>query len=412
MPDATKPTLPANPDKEDRGPFSFARHRNSLLLIGGCVLLLIVARSCNLRQEQTAKAQKELRQRDSGQRDQTDEQEQLRLLRKQLLDAQKREEQKLEADKAEQQAAVTPALTPAQQERMGAMAANGGAAAPGDQNARRDASGVVRQQGVNSLASTPATPAVPASLIISYRSEAAATEPKPAEQTAAPAVSAAAPPPGPAATAPTGNPEDQQHDLAASTGDKYRIRQGTWLPCTEELRINGALASGIDCLISIPVYSTSGAHLLIPQGTVALGKVQRVGNVNQERLLVAFDTFIMPDGYTVTVRDADGLDQIGQTGLRDKVNHHYLQIFGVSIAIAGISGLSQIGNYGTAAITPGAQYRAGVTQNMSESSMQVLDRFLNVLPTFIIREGARNNIHLPWNLWLPDYAKHSMKENL
>jgi type IV secretion system protein VirB10 len=228
------------------------------------------------------------------------------------------------------------------------------------------------------------------------------------------ATSAAANAPGSSPVNPTfapktPNPEDQQHQLAASTGDKYRIREGTWLPCTEELRINGFFAGNINCLISIPIYSTSGTHLLIPQGTVALGHAAAVSGQNQQRLFVVFDELIMPDGYTVNYDNASGLDQIGQTGLRDKVDHHYLQVFGVSVGLAALSGLSQIGNYGNSAITAGSQYRSGVTQSLSESSVHILDKFSNVLPTFVIREGARNNIQLPFNLWLPDYAKHMMK---
>jgi type IV secretion system protein VirB10 len=210
----------------------------------------------------------------------------------------------------------------------------------------------------------------------------------------------------------TPNLEDQQHQMASFTGEKYRIREGTWIPCTEQLRINGFFAGNINCLISIPIYSTSGTHLLIPQGTVALGHAAAVSGQNQQRLFVVFDELIMPDGYTVNYDNAAGLDQTGQTGLRDKVDHHYLQVFGVSVGLAALSGLSQIGNYGNSAITAGSQYRSGVTQSLSESSVHILDKFSNVLPTFVIREGARNNIHLPFNLWLPDYSKHTLKGDL
>ncbi len=40
----------------------------------------------------------------------------------------------------------------------------------------------------------------------------------------------------------------------------------------------------------------------------------------------------MPDGYSVDLDQFQGLDQIGEQGLKDKVNNHYLQIFGTSIA--------------------------------------------------------------------------------
>ena len=54
-----------------------------------------------------------------------------------------------------------------------------------------------------------------------------------------------------------------------------------------------------------------------------------------------FHRLIMPDGYSVSLDKFQGLNQIGETGLRDQVNHHYLQVFGVSLAIGAIAGFSQ-----------------------------------------------------------------------
>ena len=199
-----------------------------------------------------------------------------------------------------------------------------------------------------------------------------------------------------------------------ATGPTYRIRRGTLLPCTQMLRINGAFASSINCIVAIPWYSTDGTHLLIPQDTLALGHTQKVSSTQQERLFVSFDQFIEPDGYTITVKDTDGMDQIGQTGLRDKVYHHYAQILGASIAVAAIGGLAQIGNFNnsSAAYSPMSQYRAGFTETMSENSIQILNRFLNILPTFVIREGARNNIYVSKDILVPDYRNHTMPGNM
>ena len=52
----------------------------------------------------------------------------------------------------------------------------------------------------------------------------------------------------------------------------------------------------------------------------------------------------MPDGYPLDLDKFVGLNQAGETALRDLVNHHYLQIFGASLAIGAIGGLAQIGN--------------------------------------------------------------------
>jgi type IV secretion system protein VirB10 len=175
------------------------------------------------------------------------------------------------------------------------------------------------------------------------------------------------------------------------------------------LRINGSAASGINCIVSIPWYSTDGNHLLIPQGTLALGRTMSVNSVGQQRLFVTFERLIQPDGFTSAVQNSDGVDQIGQTGLHDKVDHHVPQVFGAALALAAIGGLAQIGNTGYSIYSPGGQYRTGITESLSASSMRILERYTSILPTFVVREGARNSIYIAHDLYLPDYEHHQIE---
>jgi len=64
-----------------------------------------------------------------------------------------------------------------------------------------------------------------------------------------------------------------------------------------------------------------------------LGEAKKVEAFGQQRLAVFFHRLIMPDGYSVSLDQFKGLNQIGETALRDKVNNHYLQIFGASLAV-------------------------------------------------------------------------------
>jgi type IV secretion system protein VirB10 len=109
------------------------------------------------------------------------------------------------------------------------------------------------------------------------------------------------------------------------------------------------------------------------------------------RLAVSFHRLIMPDGYSVSLDKFQGLNQVGETGLRDQVNHHYLQIFGVSLAIGALAGLSQANTrYGTGESGLDA-YRQGVASSLSQSSLHILDKYLNVPPTFTIRQFHRSH---------------------
>lgn len=100
------------------------------------------------------------------------------------------------------------------------------------------------------------------------------------------------------------------------------------------------------------------------------------------------------------------MNQIGENGLRDQVNHHYLEIFGVSIAIGAIAGLSQANTAYGLTESATSEYRQGFAASLSQSSLRILDRFLNILPTFTIREGHRIKIYLASDLQLPAYDRH------
>ena len=165
-------------------------------------------------------------------------------------------------------------------------------------------------------------------------------------------------------------------------------------------------------MLTEDVYSHNRQKLLIPKGSRVLGEVRPVEQFGQERLAVVFHRIIMPDGFSLDLDQFQGLNQIGETGLKDKVNHHYLRLFGVSLAVGAIAGLAQAGTrYGNDYSSADA-YRQGVSRSVSASSMQILDRFLNVLPTFTIREGHRIKILLAGDLVVPAYADHQMPDDL
>jgi type IV secretory pathway VirB10-like protein len=192
----------------------------------------------------------------------------------------------------------------------------------------------------------------------------------------------------------------------------YPIYEGTVLETVLNNRLDGYFSGPINCMLTTDVYSQNGAHVLIPSGSRVLGEVKRVDTFGQQRLATVLHRLIMPDGYSVSLDQFKGLNQIGETGLRDKVNNHYLQLFGVSIAIGAIAGLAQSNaNYG-GNVTGTQAYEQGVSNSLSQTSLHILDRYLNILPTLTIREGHRIKIYLTQDLMLPAYDKHVAEAEL
>jgi type IV secretory pathway VirB10-like protein len=198
----------------------------------------------------------------------------------------------------------------------------------------------------------------------------------------------------------------------AAAGKTYVLFEGTILETVLINRLNGGFAGPVECLLSTDVYSNDRQHLLIPAGAKLLGETKKVDTLGQTRLAVVFHRILMPDGYSVSLDQFKGLNQIGDTGLRDQVNNHYLRIFGVSLAVGALGAIAETGTAGSLN-APGADaMRQGFAQSAAQSSAQILEKFLNIMPTVTIREGHRVKVYLAGDLALPDYSNHKMPSDL
>jgi type IV secretion system protein VirB10 len=198
----------------------------------------------------------------------------------------------------------------------------------------------------------------------------------------------------------------------AAAGKPYLLFEGTILETVLMNRLDGSFAGPVECLLSTDVYSNDRQHLLIPAGSKLLGETKKVDTFGQSRLAVVFHRVIMPDGYSVSLDQFKGLNQIGDTGLRDQVNNHYARIFGVSLAIGALGAIGEAGTAGGLNASNADLMRQGFAQSTAQSSAQILDKFLNVMPTVTIREGHRVKVYLSGDLALPDYHDHKMPSDL
>ena len=214
----------------------------------------------------------------------------------------------------------------------------------------------------------------------------------------------AGPPPAPTPANPRIAPPAPAASPAAAsitTTPKYRLFEGSVIETVLTNRLDGTYTGPVNCLVSVPVYAAD--HLVIPAGARVLGEARAVNAFGQSRLAVTFHRLLMPNGDSITLDGLQGLNQAGDLGLRDQVDRHYGQIFGVSLALGVITGFSQASTTVGPDATGAAVYRQGVASSVAQSSTRILDRFLNLLPTVTIREGHRIKVYLSGDLELPAY---------
>jgi len=201
-------------------------------------------------------------------------------------------------------------------------------------------------------------------------------------------------------------------DYAA--GQPYVIYEGLTMDTVLMNRLDGDAVGPVKVLVSNPVYSHDRQHVLIPEGTIVLGEARKIGSVGfgqQRRLAVVFHRMIMPDGYSVDLDQFHGLDQIGEEGLKDKVNNHYLEIFGTSIALGVIAGAAQITQGGGVYGGSGPQaFTNGAASSVSQSATTIMDRFMQIPPNITIREGHRVKVYFTQDMLLPTYENHTIPQ--
>ena len=180
-----------------------------------------------------------------------------------------------------------------------------------------------------------------------------------------------------------------------------RITEGSFLEAVLVTQLNGDFPGPVLAQVSVPFYSADRQRILIPRGARVIGTAGSVTGQDQSRLGVGFHRLIWPDGRSAAL-EFRGLNQAGESALRDEVDRHYFSTFLAAGAVGILSGLTLRGANPYAGGRAAVQ--AGVGQGLGESATQILDRFLNRLPTITIRAGHRLRIWFTSDVLVPPPA--------
>ena len=167
-------------------------------------------------------------------------------------------------------------------------------------------------------------------------------------------------------------------------------------------QLTGDFPGPVLAVVSLPFYSADRQRVLVPRGARVIGTAQAVAQQDQSRLAVSFHRLILPDGRWVSL-DFQGLNQVGEGALKDQVNRHYFSMFAAAGAVGILSGLTLRGSNPYAGGREG--FQAGVGQGLGQSATQILQRFLNRLPTLTIRAGHRLRVWFTSDVLVPRPTK-------
>ena len=177
------------------------------------------------------------------------------------------------------------------------------------------------------------------------------------------------------------------------------VRTGSVIPATLISGINSDLPGQIIGQVAQDVYDTpTGKYLLIPQGSRLVGEYASRVQYGQSRVFAVWQRIVFPDGKALDLGAMPGSSGAGYAGFRDRVNNHYLRIFGsavmMSAILAGIE-MTQDDNASTGNAQRMSDALSEALGNQLGGVMaEMLSRNMSIAPTLEIRPGYRFNVML------------------
>ena len=195
-----------------------------------------------------------------------------------------------------------------------------------------------------------------------------------------------------------GDPDDDYlENSKKKPRSPYEVKAGSYIPAALITGINSDLPGSVNAQVTENVYDTvTGNYLLIPQGAKLVGEYNSSLTFGQTRVQVVWNRIIFPDGKSIDLEKMQGVDIAGYTGFQDKVDNHYLRIYGNAVLLslmgAGYDILNQNAEQQQGYENPRDIVAANVGQKLSDVSGQTLEKNMDVQPTVIIDPGYKFKI--------------------
>jgi len=184
---------------------------------------------------------------------------------------------------------------------------------------------------------------------------------------------------------------------------RFQLRAGFVIPAVLLSGVNSEVPGTIIAQVAQDVYdNATGSDLLIPQGARLIGSYSSNVQYGQSRLFVVWQRIVFPDGRALDIGAEPGTDSAGYAGFKDRVDSHWVQIFGSAVLMSAISaGISYSqdryqqgnGNY-YAPPRYSDELSQAVGQQFGQAAAKLLEKNLDIAPTLTIRPGYRFSVLL------------------
>lgn len=185
----------------------------------------------------------------------------------------------------------------------------------------------------------------------------------------------------------TGNRTTTSLERLAAPASPNIVQAGSIIPAALITGIRSDLPGQITAQVTQNVYdSPTGRILLIPQGARLIGEYDSQVSAGQNRVLLAWDRLIMPDGRSILLDRQPGADARGFAGLQDGMNYHWGNMLKAALVSTLLGVGTEFATSNDDELLRALRY--GTQDTINQTGRQLVQREVNVPPTLTIRPGA------------------------
>lgn len=164
------------------------------------------------------------------------------------------------------------------------------------------------------------------------------------------------------------------------------LQAGSVIPAALITGIRSDLPGLVTAQVTQNVYdSPTGRILIIPQGSRLIGDYDADIASGQNRILLAWNRLILPDGRSLVLERQPASDASGFAGLQDGTNYHWGGVLKAALVSTLLGVGSELGAGNDSDLT--RAIRRGTQDSINRAGEQIVSRELNVRPTLTIRPG-------------------------
>ncbi|UGA49003.1 conjugal transfer protein (plasmid) [Bradyrhizobium quebecense] len=156
----------------------------------------------------------------------------------------------------------------------------------------------------------------------------------------------------------------------------HTIVQGTIISAVLETAIHSELPGNVRAQVLEPVFAVDGSRVLLPAGTSLIGTVGDKVQMEQRRVLIAWNRAITPDAKSIELGSA-GADLLGRAGTEGNVDNRYGAKIGAGLLFGVVTAVSStipslVGSNRSSNVNRSPYYSGGAWPDSSNATGQAV----------------------------------------